>query len=330
MKQEITENSWLKVESTLSEYGELNIYRFNFETNFFLASDHQGYRHILITLNNLEEAIKDNKSRGILINGRILRIDNKTMPFLDITCSQKDNNHVFNLIANDIFSKLKLGKNPVESVSTTLSNWRKFWSGGIKSILTEKEIKGLFGELWFLYNWLLLKDKQQIRNWFGPLGNKYDFELNNCCVEIKTTSSVKGHIHKINGLDQLEVPKDTPLYLYSLKIRDDESSIYSLTFLVLKIRDLLSNNLSLFEEFETKLIQAGYIEEYSYDYEEYHFKIVDERIYSVKDGFPRITIYDLIGGVPSGVGKIEYEINLNDCQDYYVCSSPQEWNQPTQ
>ncbi|OCA86023.1 hypothetical protein A8F94_14360 [Bacillus sp. FJAT-27225] len=326
MQTIVTEESWDKVEANVPDYGKLNVHRINYVSNFMLASDQVGYRHILLPLNDISEAIKDNKSRGILVYGRDLKIDDQPIcPYLDVCCIQKDNNNLFNVIANEIFNRLKGGDGASLAVSTTLNKWRKFWLRGLKPILSENEIKGLFGELWFLKNWLLPKGVDQVLTWFGPSRNRYDFESSNFSVEVKTTSSMAGHVHKINGLNQLEIPINGKLFLYSLRIRSDMRSKYSLPFLIRSIQDTLSDNVTLLLEFENKILESGYLSEYESEYEEFCFNIVDERMYLVSDGFPKITINDLKNGVPQGVQNIHYDLNLNNCTSYYLCGSPKDW-----
>ncbi|WP_099331460.1 PD-(D/E)XK motif protein [Priestia aryabhattai] len=322
----ITEESWMKVENNIPGYGRLNISRVNYGMNVLIASDHKGFRHILLPLDKIDSAIKDNKSRGIVVFGRDLQIDEQpNQPFLDVWCIQKDNNNLFNIIANDIVNKIQIGESPVEAVSVTLNNWRKFWLKGLKPILSENEIKGLFGELWFLYTWLLPKGKEQIMNWFGPSGNKYDFESTTFSVEVKTTSSLAGHIHKINGLSQLEIPSNGLLYLFSLIIRNDKKSNYNIPLLVRDIKDILSSNITLLYQFENKLIEAGYLSEYEAEYEDFRFNIVDERMYIVDEEFPKLTANDLVKGIPKGVQNIQYDINLDNCHNFHMCNSPKDW-----
>lgn len=323
----VTDETWKKVENNIPDFGKLNVQRVSYNLCPYIARDHQGYRHVLLPLDSIDEAIKDNKSRGILVFGRNLKIDDQpTQPFLDICCIQKENNHVFDMIINEILNKSKIGTTPVEAVTITLNNWRKFWLTGAKPILSENEIKGLFGELWFLQNWLLTNGEDQIMYWCGPSGNKYDFEANTCAIEVKTTSSIRGHVHKINGINQLELPRYGPLYLFSLRIRNDKESNHTLPSLIENIKGILASNESYLFDFENKLNQVGYLNEYSTEYDEYQFKIVDQRMYIVEEGFPRITVENFTSGVPVGVENIEYEINLNQCQKFFISASPIEWN----
>ncbi|MGD6856392.1 PD-(D/E)XK motif protein [Bacillus infantis] len=322
----VNEESWIKVETSTPDYGKLNVHRIDYAANLILASDHVGYRHILLPLNNISEAIKDNKSRGLLVYGRDLKIDDQPISsYLDVCCIQKDNNNLFNVIANDIYYRLKEGDSPSSAVGTTLNKWRKFWLKGLKPILSDNEIKGLFGELWFMKNWLLPKGKDQLLAWHGPDGNRYDFESNNFSVEIKTTSSMAGHVHKINGLDQLDTPSNGTLFLYSLRIRSDIRSKFSLPYLISSIKNALSDNIILLSEFENKIIESGYLPEYESEYEDFCFNIVDERMYLVGEGFPRLTLNDLKNGVPQGIQNIHYDLNLNNCKRYYLCGSPEDW-----
>lgn len=323
MIKEINESSWNEVERIFPLYGLLSARRLQDGIDMLLALDHHGYRHILLGIEDLGQAVFDNQSRGITVQGRSLVIANEDeRPFIDILCSEKDGHNVFNMVASDIFHKLISGIRPAEAVSTTLEKWRKFWGGASKNILSEEQIKGLFGELWFLLLWLLPQDVNYIDNWVGPTGARHDFEWLNMAVEVKTTTSIRGHIHRIHGLDQLDPPEDGDLYFFSLRIRQERTATNTLPLLIRRIETLLEPNLSLLELFELRLANAGYSPVHAEQYSEYRYRVVDERVYVVDNDFPRLSVDTLRGGIPNGVEKIDYDINLEVCRKNIVTSNP--------
>jgi len=52
--------------------------------------------------------------------------------------------------------------------------------------------------------------------------------------------------------------------------------------------------------------------------------VVDERLYRVGEGFPRISVGSMAQGVPPGVERIEYVINLEGSTDLVIARSPEE------
>lgn len=49
-----------------------------------------------------------------------------------------------------------------------------------------------------------------------------------------------------------------------------------------------------------------------------------ERLYRVAAGFPRLSPASFVHGVPAGIERIEYEINLDACPGLLVASTPTE------
>jgi len=319
----VNEKFWDELMKNLPSYGTLNGKCINDAINLMLGVDHLGYRHILLKLNNLKEEIIDNKSRGLSIQGRMLKIgDMPETPYLDIQCNDINGHKVFNLIINEIFEKLRVGLDQRESVISTITKFRQFWHNGYRGIMTEEQIKGLFGELWFMLVWLIPKNLESVIGWIGPTRACHDFEFGNSAIEVKTTSSTRGHVHKINGLEQLQPPPEGELFLYSMRLKKENTALNSLPMLVEKIIDILREKPILLEIFERRLVEAGYFFEYTEDYAEYCFQITGERLYIVNDKFPKISFNDLKEGLPRGVEHVTYDINLEACSSCCLLTNP--------
>jgi len=124
------------------------------------------------------------------------------------------NNIIFDAIAEDIAEKLDNGI-PKEVVANVIGKWRNFWKKTSQEIMSSNEIMGLFGELWFLYKWLLpyLENFEAIKRWRGPFSSRHDFEWKGKSVEVKSTTNVQSRVHKIHGIDQLSPPENGDLFL---------------------------------------------------------------------------------------------------------------------
>lgn len=326
MINEINELAWRDLEKTLPLYGSINARLILESVELYIGIDHDGYRHLLIVLDDLSDAFDDRRSRGLIVQGRLLTVNSSAeRPFLDVMCSDKDGHKVFNMVVNDILQKLLRGAIYKDAVVSTIERWRKFWGGGLKKVLSEEQIKGLFGELWFMHFWLLPKRIDFLENWVGPQGARHDFEWQNVSIEAKTTSSVRGHIHRIHGIEQLDPPENGILYVYSLRIRKEGTAQNNLPLLIQKITTLLDPYPRLLELFEVRLSEAGYSPAHSDIYEGYRFRIIDERLYLVNSLFPRLTIDLLREGLPNGVERVDYDVNLEVCLDNIVTRFPHEF-----
>jgi hypothetical protein len=63
--------------------------------------------------------------------------------------------------------------------------------------------------------------------------------------------------------------------------------------------------------FEKALAQVGYSPAHDEEYAKLRLRIVEEGLFSVRDDFPRLTVMQLVAGIPSCVERVEYEINLS-------------------
>lgn len=325
MVTNVSETSWFEIERWLPSYGRLNANRVNADTDMFLAVDHDGNRHALLFLGNTEEAFADERSRGLTVHGRQLEVEGEAERlFLDITCTDRNGKDAFNLVVSEILRHLMAGTEPINAVKITLARWRRFWGSAPGNGLSSDEVLGLFGELWFMLVWLAPYGLTNICRWVGPLGGRNDFQWPGFSIEVKTTGSIRGHIHRINGLDQLDPPEGGELFLFSLRVREEATSSNSLTALIERIGNLLISEPELMELFEDRLARAGYSPVHAERYSQTRFRVVGERLYRVSVGFPRLSVASFCDGLPRGVERVEYEINLETCPELYIGRSPGE------
>jgi hypothetical protein len=193
-----------------------------------------------------------------------------------------------------------------------------------RSLLSRSDQLGLFGELWFLRVWLLphVGARMAVDRWRGPTGSRHDFEWSGRSVEGKATTSTRGNVHRINGVDQLMPPDGGVLYLFSVRLREEAGSSNTLPALVRAISQEVGADPEAADRFETTLTRAGYSLLHAEEYEKHRLRVVEEGLYAVRDNFPRIVPASFPGGVPGGVEALEYEINLGGFDHLRIARSP--------
>jgi hypothetical protein len=314
---------WLEVERPVPPYGQLNAKRIT--PQLYVAVDHEGRRHILLPLSGGETGFSDEKSRGLSVKERRLELDDHDARlFLDASCGDRKDNEAFDAVIADVARRLDGGDTPVGAVSVTLSRWRRFWDSGPVGGLSAEQMRGLFAELWFAARWLMPVDRSHIGSWFGPTGARHDFQWSDVSVEVKATNSARGHIHRINGLDQLVPPGRGCLYLFSMRLREEQGGKYTLPGMVEEIAKLLERDAAALDNFEQNLVRVGYSPIHAERYEETRFWVADQRLFAVTGRFPRITPESFVGGLLPGVEAVQYEINLGVCPDQCLASKPAE------
>jgi hypothetical protein len=275
------------------------------------------------------DPVTDERSRGIRALTRPLSVQGQPeRNFVDVLCTTVSGQEEFNLVATLILRQVAQGGEAAEAVRTTLARWRRFWGAAPVGGLTGEEIRGLFGELWFLDVWLLPHGHEQVAHWLGPTGTRHDFQWPKLALEVKATTSVRGHIHRINGLDQLDPPTGGRLLVFSLRMREEATASNTLVTLVDTITSALAEHAETLDAFETRLSQVGYSPLDGDRYSEIRFRVINERLYEVAEGFPLLSADSFRDGLPAGIERVEYEVDLDVCPELIVASSPSEFEPP--
>jgi hypothetical protein len=289
------------------------------------AIDAFRQRHILIPLQTGEEGLHDTESRGLTVETKELTINGQDLSrYLDIKCEDSSGHDALDLIGNEIAGLLIQNlHSPSVVVHRVLAKWRRFWGQTPRHMLSREEQIGLFAELWFMGTWLIPKIgvSESIRRWRGPFGARHDFEWVGRSIEVKATMSNRGLLHKIHGIEQLELPDGGDLLFYSLRLREEAGASNTLPGLVSMCRDHIKDDIDAQSDFDAALIQARYSPAHQEEYEKLHLHIMEEGLFSVTNQFPRLTRGTFPAGIPIGIERIDYEINLSGFSDLCIARS---------
>ena len=297
-------------------------------SRLLFAVDSQAQRHLLIVLLADDDEFHDAQSRGLIVVTRELVVRGQpSTRYLDFECRDPAGYPILDLIAQELaFGLSQVGACPAEVTRRVLAKWRRFWGQVPRAILSREDQLGLFGELWFLRIWLAphVGLANAVNRWRGPLGARHDFEWIGRSVEVKTTTSTRGRLHWINGIDQLEPPEIGELLFFSLRLREEAGAGNSLPVLITAIRQNLKLDPEATGQFETLLLQAGYSSVRDEEYAKTRVRIVEERLFVVSGDFPRIIPASFPDAVSPGIEKVEYEINLNSYDHLCIGYNPME------
>src|SRR5579875_1504455 len=316
MSRQVNTETWIKLE-TLRPKGDNLTARHacpEVTDRLLAAVDSAGVRHLLIILSANDKPFRDLQSRGVSVDTRELSIDgSETGRYLDLVCHDSSGHSGFDLVGGDLAEGLRRGTSaPGELVHQVLSKWRRFWGQTPRRLLTRDEQIGLFGEIWFLLMWLASKVSlpEAVNRWRGPFGDRHDFESPGLSIEVKATTSTRGRIHRINGIDQLAPPEAGRLLLFSVVLREEAGAEHSLPALVASCRERLTGEDETLSTFDDALGRLGYSPAHEEEYAKLHVRIVEEGLFRVEGRFPRLTRGHFASGIPDGVGVVEYEIDL--------------------
>jgi hypothetical protein len=235
---------------------------------------------------------------------------------------------LFDVIGSEIHSALlKSPASPAEIVNAVLARWRRFWGLLPRNLLTETEIAGLFGELWFLHVWLApaVGLPLAVNSWRGSFGARHDFETRKLCVEVKTTLQRNGRRHRIHGIDQLRPVQETRLTFFSAVVQRHGAANNTLPTLIDLIRTGIAHEPEAANHFDTALARAGYFDALRDVYSEYAFEVGECLLFDVDEEFPKLTP-DLLasGTLAPGVSNVEYDIQLDGHRDIAIAVGPEQ------
>jgi hypothetical protein len=296
------EELWSKIAGEDAPAGAFRLYDESHPLDLFVGIDAESRRVLMLVV---DQAPQDLPAPGVIDVTLNQRQDGNFS--LLFRLAKPEFYELFGRLCQDLVETTRScdRKNGTARLLLRLSRWRKLLEPGPSQGLTDPQLRGLFGELWFLKT-VAMKQFDHltaIHGWNGPLGAPQDFQLGNALVEIKTILP-GAHSVSISSADQLE-NGGTPLQLAVVTI--DISQGISPVELVRQLREELGSALVALTEFDIRLAELGYTDRP--EYEQLHFAVQDIRYYPVTETFPRI----MLSHLPSGISKVTYDIDLLQC-----------------
>jgi hypothetical protein len=292
------------------------------------ALNRAGNRIFLIVLGDSDDDLTDDKSRGLSVSTQQLEVAGESVRrYLSVQCSDSSAYDLFDVVGADLLVAVSNAPGaPREAVKLVLDRWKRFWSDLPRSVMTDEQIAGLFGELWFIHIWLSVAVGMQkaIAVWRGPFGARHDFEAKGLSIEAKTTTARVGRRHRITGVEQLEQPENGRLFLFSVVIHREGGATNSLAVLIDAIRALLQHDPDTANVFDNALARVGYSDAFRAYYSERTYRVVDCILFEVGGSFPRLTKQQLIGALlMPGVSALEYDVELDGFRSLALADNPE-------
>ncbi len=286
--------------------------------DLFWARDHLG--HYLFVYEFLSQRVERHVLPELTGIRAVLRsTDTETSKQrLILALTERGNWEIFFSLCTDLIlatRELKDANTGLAVVLRRLARWQEFLKKAHTNLLSEDAIKGLMGELIFIWEHLIPRfgAAQSIQFWQGPIGLPQDFNVNSSAIEVKCQSGVTLPTVRISSPDQLS-PQLPEMYLcvYTLgRTVPTQEQALNLPLLTGRIRDKLQEaGGGQLERFNDLLYSIGYLDIERYI--EYSYLCVSETMFSVVEGFPRICSEDL----HPGIVKCSYTISLSDCEPF--------------
>jgi len=254
--------------------------------------------------------------QGVQVNCKSLEKEYLTIEWHESTrfilIGLRDNSFsdLFNDLTLSLFNKIKDLSAPntyTREFINIFHKWAEFFDKDCSALLTEPELKGLFGELVMLRRYLGhmqgLTGDQILAAWQGPFNKAQDFFFAGYNAEIKTKEADEVHV-TISSEYQLENEPGKGLEFVIVNITQQSDGI--------TIRDLISDIRSIIlakggdlSVFARLIARAGLNFSDAGQYDAFIWKISSIAIYNCDSvAFPKITA----GQLMTGIEQVRYRL----------------------
>lgn len=247
--------------------------------------------------------------------------------YVDLQCLDRAVLQTFAAVTADVIAHLRdaiPSASRAHMVVEALNKWQWFWDVD-PDRLSDNDAVGLFGELWFLIQWVGVTP-EAVRAWQASATSRHDFQWRALSVEVKTTAQRRhgATVHHVQNLDQLADPEVGDLLLFSLRVTQDVLARNTLGSLVAHVLDRLPSPPDR-DDFLRKLSRRGYTPALS-QRAAVAYRVQEEELYRVDATFPRITIASFASELPAAVGDISYVLDMSACRPWLIASAPSQWS----
>ncbi len=227
---------------------------------------------------------------------------------------------IFRSLCDDIISSASEAKTHQEALEAAVIrtwHWHRLLRGGSDRRLSPEEQKGLIGEIRVLTEHVFprMSVAAGLESWTGPFGAPKDFEIGAIAIEAKARRGAAKPEVRISSEHQLDDAGLEDLFLHVLHLAgpgpDDKG--FCLNDVVRGLRSLVeSSDIAALELVEVRLSAVGFRD--IDDYSDRQWIELDQTLYRVSEGFPRITATD----IATGVSRVTYAISLSECEPFEV------------
>lgn len=254
-------------------------------------------------------------SSGFITSQETVPEDGKKMRLV-VRLTSPTYRDLFATIVNDVFecvAPAMTERAALQSIAGRLDKWQRFFAQHGGEGLSPLAQRGLYGELWFLKEFLLpcCGSRVAIENWTGPLAKDQDFQLSSGTFEVKTSTTSPDYKIHVSNVRQLDDSANHALFLVHVALEERHSQGLTLPGLVENIRSAAGDQIALFNE---RLHQAGYLDSHASRYSSAGYVVKSRQFFRVERDFPRIREQEL----RPGVGNVSYTITLGSCMPFEV------------
>jgi hypothetical protein len=193
--------------------------------------------------------------------------------------------------------------------------WSAFFEGKRQDGLTESQLKGLFGELYFVRELLvdsLPNINEILSSWRGPYDEGHDYVTEIEDIEIKTIDQSRNNVN-ISSEFQLDSEEGKTLRLLVYSVETNSQRGENLSDIISSIKAIILSNNGDLAILLNALAQKGLIGDSLAEYDSSRFYVLSRVIYNCFDkDFPKLTRSTL----SSSINQVRYSLRLNLIEEF--------------
>lgn len=235
---------------------------------------------------------------------------------LSFTLQDRKFDEVFLRLADDLHARSAPSPNEqtaLDRVGSVFDEWRRLLQPRSTGLLSMEELRGLVGELWLVLNEFsdAVTVEAAIEGWLGPMGLPQDFWYDGLGYrEAKAIGPSTTRV-RISSEQQLDEEELDLLVLRIANTADQTIGAFNLPTLVGRARTALADMGASGDRLDERLSRLG-VNLAEPFYLDTWFVLTGGAKYHVGPAFPRIVASTL----PSGVGRVTYQIDLVEIQSF--------------
>lgn len=308
MRIDDLQNKWNGVPSSDTAYQRVDDEHI---LDIYLGKDANNSKELFVISDIEPSKMRSSKSIEIL---KGVRRDGRWAT--QIKLLKKDQEEVFTHLCWDLIEHSRSAKSKtigIEIVIARFLKWQKLMESG-NVLLPDEVIKGIIGELFYAKNVLQERYSYDVifSAWLGPDGADKDFVFEETWAEIKAIKTGKSAI-TISSMEQLSSKSEGTLVVATV---DSTSSAdvngFSFASLINEFREKLSASPSALFDYESKLLELGYVD--CKEYYDRYYVFYGFRFYHVGENFPKL----LRETVPNEIVRVKYDIALSEIKEFQI------------
>jgi hypothetical protein len=238
---------------------------------------------------------------------------------LNLVLTERAFADVFDVLLGDLVEVLVGLDQPPALLRTfleKLAQWQALFEGFAAEGLSPERQRGLFGEIIMLRRLLDggADPLGMVQSWVGSQAAPQDFQGADWALEVKTSLGATHPSFTVSNERQLDETTWSGLFLVHLALETRTGGGQTLNEAVGVIRAALDGYTFARQEFNRRLIAAGYFETHAERYETPGYLVRGEHRFRVAGAFPRLRVADL----PPGVGEVRYTVQLAACLPFAI------------